>query len=600
MVSTFTPTATGFTAIFNRPLDLGTVSSPVLNLYDNSSCTLGPADVTLVRASNGASIRGSLVVDSTGTQITFIQTGQSGVLGSAAPCTLFGVLPNDTYTVTLRSATNGFQDANGNLLDGNGDGTAGDDFVTTFVVSNPSDSVTVTLPDFARGPGQAVNGTDGTDGIPLRLLNNGSTAVTVTSVTLNLVYNPNLLTIANVPGAVDTTSTSGVAIVTFSSSGLILGPGGDAIFANLTAAVPSTAGYGEKEILDLQNIQINGGAIPALDDAAIHVVGFLGDATGDEVYTGEDAQRIARVAVGLDPGFRAWVLADPLIVGDVSGDNVLTGLDALEIAREAVGITQSTIPSLPPLTLPSPPAAGGEGRVRGVPSAILGPDPMLNIPTDFAAKPQATVWVPVNLDPGANAPRLAGLDSVELSIAYDTSRLEVYSATDVHAGSLLKGFDSFAVSLDKSAGIIRLSATRSAGPLEGFGGGSVALIGFRIKDNAPPGAAIINLLQNAGTTQTLLGGTDAQGHDFFFDLEPQPSNAAGDALDGRIIVTPQPEMEDSPFSICDCRLQIAHRVSRQSKLGNSVAVMPPGSPGYDTQSSGNFESLHGGRLLMCM
>ena len=258
-VTSFTTTTTGFTAVLNRPLNVGTPSQPLLNLYDNSTGTLGAADVTLVGTTIG-SIRGSLVVDQNNTRISFIQTGQSGVLGSAAPCTLFGVLPNDTYTVTLRSATDGFQDTNGNLLDGNGDGTAGDDFVTTFVVNNPSDSVTVTLPDFARGPGQVVDGTDGTDGtdgIPLRLLNNGSTAVTVTSVTLKLVYDPNLLTISNVPGAVDTTSTPGVAIVTYSSSGLILDPGGDAIFASLTASVPSTAGYGEKEILDLQNIQIN-------------------------------------------------------------------------------------------------------------------------------------------------------------------------------------------------------------------------------------------------------------------------------------------------------------------------------------------------------
>ena len=117
-VTDFTPAATGFTAIFNRALNVGTVSSPVLNLYDNSSGLLGPVDVTLVRASNGASISGSLVINSTSTQITFAQTGQSGVLPSSAPNTLFGVLPNDTYTVTLRSATNGFKDAAGDLLDG--------------------------------------------------------------------------------------------------------------------------------------------------------------------------------------------------------------------------------------------------------------------------------------------------------------------------------------------------------------------------------------------------------------------------------------------------------------------------------------------------
>ncbi len=156
-VTTFTPTATGFTADFNRQLSLCTVDSPVLNLYDDRSGALGPPDVTLVRASNGASIRGSLVVNAAGTQITYAETGESGVLGSAASCTLFGVLPNDTYTVTLRSATNGFKDTSNNLLDGNADGTPGDDYVTTFVVNNLSNSVTVTLPDFSRGAGQLVN-----------------------------------------------------------------------------------------------------------------------------------------------------------------------------------------------------------------------------------------------------------------------------------------------------------------------------------------------------------------------------------------------------------------------------------------------------------
>ncbi len=74
------------------------------------------------------------------------------------------------------------------------------------------------------------------------------------------------------------------------------------------------------------------------------------------------------------------------------------------LAREAVGITQANVPALPGVTL-----------------GITGPDPVVSIPTDLSAKPQAVV-VPVNLDPGAYAPRLAGLDSVNLAIAYDTSR----------------------------------------------------------------------------------------------------------------------------------------------------------------------------------
>ena len=545
-VTAFAPTSTGFQAVFSQAVAVGTPSAPVLNLYDNSSGTLGPADVTLVGTATG-SIRGSLVIDQSNTRITFIQTGQTGVLGSAASSTLFGVLPPDTYTVTLRSASNGFQDASGNLLDGNANGTPGDNFVTTFVVGNPANSVTVSLPDFARGPGQPVNLPTATtaNGVPLRFLNNASTAVTLTSVTLSLAYDTTLLAItgaglatglpAGATVTVNTTSTPGLALVSFSSAtGVVLSGKTAAIFLDLTATVPSTANYASKELLDLQNININNGTFTtgnglAIDDAAIHVSAFFGDATCDLGYTGLDAQRIARVSVGLDPGFRQWLLADPLIVGDVSGDNVLTGLDALIVARQAVGITQSVIPSLPAVT-----------------PKIVGPDPMLSIgnplvedgrsldPSSILYSPSSPqlVLVPVNLD------HSNGLDAVDLAISYDTSRLDVASAANVLRGSLTGTFDSFTVNLDRAAGIICISGYRTAGPLGGSAGGSVAVINFQVRANAPAGPAIINLMQNVGTTWSLLGGTDAQGNDFLFDLQPRPSNAAGDPLDGVINVTP--------------------------------------------------------------
>ena len=63
-----------------------------------------------------------------------------------------GPLLPDTYTLTLRSAPDGFRDTEGVPLplDGNGDRTTGDDFVMTFTVS-PSSARVVGVPDFARG-----------------------------------------------------------------------------------------------------------------------------------------------------------------------------------------------------------------------------------------------------------------------------------------------------------------------------------------------------------------------------------------------------------------------------------------------------------------
>ena len=153
IVTSFVPTSTGFTPQFNKE-----INSSVLNLHDQGDL-LGPADVTVVGATTGA-VRGSLVVDSGLRQVTFIATG--------------GVLTPDTYIVTLKSGVSAFQDTAGQLLDGDGNGTAGDDCVHAMLVATPpADRITVSLPDFARGYGQPVNlpASDLTAGLPLTVSN---------------------------------------------------------------------------------------------------------------------------------------------------------------------------------------------------------------------------------------------------------------------------------------------------------------------------------------------------------------------------------------------------------------------------------------------
>ena len=279
-VISFLPATTGFVATFDRSLEVttgfGVNATPVLHLYDDAFGNLGAPDVTVVGSSTGP-VAGSLVVSTpTGgpanSEVTFIQSGQTGI---GQDLNHVGVLPNDTYTVTLLAGGSyGFQDTNGNELEGS-DGTVGDNYVTTFTVANPTASVTVSLPDFMRGPGQGVDVQNNTDsdgniyqypssnsgvqnnvsgsGIPLSLHNNAGTAVTVTSVTLSLAYNPSLLTITAVTAVpdgatatLDATSTPGLALITFTdSSGLVLQPVGDPgnalDFVHLTASVPTSA-----------------------------------------------------------------------------------------------------------------------------------------------------------------------------------------------------------------------------------------------------------------------------------------------------------------------------------------------------------------------
>ncbi len=106
-----------------------------MNLFGTETGGFGPADVTVLGATSGP-VRGSLVVGMDGRSVTFLPTG--------------GPLAPDTYTVTLRSAANGLKDEAGWMLDGNGNGIMGDDFVTSFTLG-PSPRV-LSVPDFARGP----------------------------------------------------------------------------------------------------------------------------------------------------------------------------------------------------------------------------------------------------------------------------------------------------------------------------------------------------------------------------------------------------------------------------------------------------------------
>ncbi len=345
--------------------------------------------------------------------------------------------------------------------------------------------------------------------------------------------------------------------------------------------MPASAPYTSKEVLDLQSLSVNSGAVPAYDGEAVQVVGFLGDVVPDMSYGANDSLDIARFPANLDSGFKGYPLADPLIIGDITGDGKLNSSDSQRVAQAAVSAT-------PPPQIPSLPSVGVRGGIT------IGTDPTITIPTDFTAKPQATLVVPVNLDYSD------GLDAVDLALSYDASRLDVTALADIQPGSLLSEpgqdaagnawtFGNFLVSLDRASGTILISAYREGGGLSGFGSGSLLTIGFHVKDNAPAGAAAVTLQQAIGDKSSLLGGTDNQGNDFLFDveprpgfgvtgtitvqsptlapaapgaagaaqqplgdgdflfdLEPQPNNAAGDLLDGRINVTPVKLSDPSP------------------------------------------------------
>jgi hypothetical protein len=66
-------------------------------------------------------------------------------------------------------------------------------------------------------------------------------------------------------------------------------PAGPAELIILTADVPESADYGASHALHFSAVDINGGAISATPDDAVHVAAYFGDTTGNGAYSGLDA-----------------------------------------------------------------------------------------------------------------------------------------------------------------------------------------------------------------------------------------------------------------------------------------------------------------------
>ncbi|RRS02949.1 tandem-95 repeat protein [Aquabacterium soli] len=371
-VSTFTQTDSGFTLRFNRAVD-----ASQLNLYTGDPTNLGAADLVLT-GPDGKPVSGSLVLDADGAGLTFLRTG--------------GVLASGSYSLSLASRANGFATADGILLDGNGDGTAGDAYLKTFTVA-PSSSAVLSVGEIARGPGQALAIAASGFNFPITLDN----AAGATRIAFTLRYDPALLNVTGFTGgtlpagstvSVDT-SVAGqltVSIVTTAPLGA-----GRIVLGNLAANVPADAAYGASHLLRLSQVQIDAGARPVRSDDGLHVVAYLGDTSGDAAYSATDVQRLQRVMNRTDTGYAAWPLVDPLLLSDVKADGVLSLADASLLNQQAAGRPQKEIPPIPaPLPTPSLARAAAVAPVaQAAPAASPAPQVAATPAFDFAGAPKA-------------------------------------------------------------------------------------------------------------------------------------------------------------------------------------------------------------------
>lgn len=458
-VTSLTWNDSGFTAVFNRPF-----SSSRISQYDGFGAGFGPADVIL-EGTLGV-VAGSIQVRPDNRAITFVRTG--------------GALEADTYTATLRSAGNAFTTVLGVLLDGNADGTVGDNYVSPSQVVTGS-GVAISVGDFTRGPGQAVNLPASTaNQLAIRL----SEGDGVTRVVLSLNYDPRLLTIHSaalapgLPGLPTLTvniATLGRITLTYNNT-TPLGAG-PAELIRLNASVPNNgAAYGASQLLTLTSLSINNGAITARADDAVHVAAYVGDASANGQYTPLDSQRIARVAATLDSGFGAYPRIDPRVVADVDGNSAVDDTDATLLALEMVFLDQALIPALPSPLLFTPT------------TPVAGQTLALTVPTNLSGLPGAMVMAPHNISAGETA--------VAFSYIYlfDATRVTLTSGVispDVLPGTLTGGFTfvNFALGFPVLANLgVVVGVAWSTTPVSSTGAGSLLSTRFTIDSGASAGA----------------------------------------------------------------------------------------------------------------
>ena len=484
-VQSFTSTATGFKVRFDHAFDPATIS-----LFDGAG---GPADVQ-IKGDLVGNVAGSVLFDADGRGFGFIRTG--------------GMLQFDSYSVKLGSGAFGFHDAI-SALDGNDDGTPGDDYLTRFDFRSTGAGV-LSLPDFMRGPGQPVDVPATGKLLPVTFNSPGG----MRNMVFTVDYNPALLAITGASAAAGVPSGSEVrfetellntgkqrARITVILPGQATLAAGATRLVELVANVPASARYGSKQVLDIQVASINGSAALAAavaDDDALHVVGYFGDTSGNATYTTLDGQKIQRVLVKLDSGFAAWANVDPLMVADITGDGRLNSLDASRVLQEVSYLSgASTVDRLE-----IPPIPHGIG-----PISFSGPDPVVDIPRDLVGAPGQVVTLPVRLDTAA------GLESVQLRIGYDPSQFEL---VQVRRGTLTADFGWFVNG--NTPGQIKVDMTNLSA-LQG-GSGTLLNVDLRVLPGATPGVAWIDLQY-------------ARLNDGHLTLNTEPQ-VGGDASDGSI------------------------------------------------------------------
>lgn len=322
-VTNFQTTASGFVVEFNQSIDVDS-----FNLYSDRDQSSNLPDLTLVSKSTGELVKGSAIGSEDNNTLTFVKTGE--------------ILGKDEYTLTLFSRQDGLVTQLGTLLDGNGDGSFGDDFTRTFAIDN-SDRRVLSIDDFSHAPGQKIDLRDRDRDLAISIDNGAG----ITQVDFNLTFDPDILGVEdilvnpdlagwrvtqknfNTPGKVEISLTGETALTTEEV---------ELVF--IDGEIIDTAIYGKSGLVQIESVKLNNGSIAGVGDTEVVQAAYRGDVSGNGSYSGLDASLIAHASVGFNSGFDAYRAIDPLIIGDVNGDGNISALDAslvAGLARESLG-----------------------------------------------------------------------------------------------------------------------------------------------------------------------------------------------------------------------------------------------------------------------
>lgn len=313
-VTSFIPSSTGFKVRFNQIIDL-----KHLNLFSEQAVSLGPSDVVVTNSTAVVQEVMSILLD---------QDNMGFALQSDI------TLANDTYTVVIKSGAAALVGANGGLLDGNSDGTAGDDYTNSFTVSNPVGPI-VSAVSFSRGPGQIIQTPDLASG-PRVYISNASGA---TSFSFTLDFDESLLDITgltgnNLPsGAVVVATKSGTGHLDVSVTSATALDAGTYRIGFFTGTVKSDAPLGRTSTIVASSLSQSGAAGTIFSRSSTYLVGFMGDLDGDHVYTTPDGQSIQDILTANITGVNKYRRLSPLVYADVNGSGSLTSLDATRVLQ---------------------------------------------------------------------------------------------------------------------------------------------------------------------------------------------------------------------------------------------------------------------------